>query len=134
MRSGLLCAVQMDRMDCWNPTVNWEISVKVCSAPLSALARTITGSSTFLTTTSIGQFPSSITAAFRTVPPCSMQYGGVSLQPPPQFTDWEIYGHLIFAHLCIRIITKALTAPARIPLLMVAKQESIYFSSKQDRT
>ena len=56
-----------------------EISVKVCSAPLSALARTITGSSTFLTTTSIGQFPSSITAAFSTVPPCSMQYGGVSL-------------------------------------------------------
>ena len=26
----------------------------------------------------------------------------------PVHTDREIYGHLIFAHLCIRIITKAL--------------------------
>lgn len=58
-------------------------SVAICSAPLSALAKIITGSSTFLTTTSIRRGSVQHHAAFRTVPlhaPCST---AAYLQPPP---------------------------------------------------
>ena len=113
---------------------NSVISVKRCSAPLSALASTMTGSSIFRTTISIGQFPSSITAAFNTVPPYSIQYGGVSLHPPPQFT--RTGRRVITSSFCIfasESYVSPFTALERIALLIVLKQESLYVSSKQDK-
>ena len=53
---------------------------------MSVLASSICNSGILRISTSIGSQPLNRIAALRTVPPCSLQYGGVSDQPPPQFT------------------------------------------------
>ena len=53
---------------------------------ISLLSNTILYSGILSTVTSTGFSPLRRIAIFRTVPPHSLQYGGVSLHPPPQFT------------------------------------------------
>ena len=55
------------------------------------------GLSSFLSLTKIGLLPLSEIAAFITVPPFSLQYGGVSDQPPPKLT---LTGKLATTSLC----------------------------------
>jgi len=57
---------------------------RVC--PASVLVMRITGSSSSFATTWIGSCPRSVTATFTTLPPTSLQIGGVSLQPPARST------------------------------------------------
>ncbi|MPN00229.1 hypothetical protein SDC9_147423 [bioreactor metagenome] len=63
-----------------------EISVNSPWTSISADSKTIFFSSNRLSRTDTGLSPFSNIAAFSTVPPFSLQYGGVSDQPPPQLT------------------------------------------------
>ena len=61
------------------------VSNSPCTS-ISLLSKTIFNSSIFSSVTSTGFSPFRRIATFNTVPPFSLQYGGVSLQPPPQLT------------------------------------------------
>ena len=89
---------------------------------ISLLSKIILYSLIFSNVTSTGNSSFNVIAAFNTVPPFSLQYGGVSLQPPPKFT---LSGNLTT---CLSLTILALSLYVR--LFIVAFNTSVCIVSK----